>query len=542
MIRSTALMLALAGCCLLVSSSLAAEPVAADPIAALQKKAAESNRSDAFHWGPRTDKYSNWGSHSNRLIPVYAFGLSLDSVRGANSIYRSEEKLKKLFGYLPTHTVNPEAEYFDQTDIHRLQKEAAASGKKRIILFVYDGMDWQTTRAAAIYKSGQVAYDEGRGTGLHFQDYRGAPTDFGWMVTTPHNNGTSVNVNDQIVTSPGGKTPGGYDVSRGGPAPWSVPTDAEYPISRSDEVKHAYTDSSSSAVSMTAGIKTYNNAVNVDYLGREVLPLGRTLQDEGWHVGVATSVPISHATPSAAYATNVHRNDYQDLSRDMLGRPSVFHPGGLPGLDVLIGGGWGEDKEKDGSQGDNFVSGNKYLPAEDLQAIDANHGGKYIVAQRTEGRAGEDVLREGVEKAIQSGQRLFGYFGTKGGHLPFRTADGNYNPVVSASSSGPKPAEEYTKADIHENVTLAQMSIAAMDVLEAKERPWWLLIEAGDVDWANHANNLDNSIGAVLSGDDAFHAVTQWIEAHGGWDDTCLILTADHGHYLVLKKPEALVP
>ena len=35
------------------------------------------------------------------------------------------------------------------------------------------------------------------------------------------------------------------------------------------------------------------------------------------------------------------------------------------------------------------------------------------------------------------------------------------------------------------------------------------MIEAGDVDWANHANNIDNSIGAVISGDDAFRATTQ---------------------------------
>ncbi len=38
---------------------------------------------------------------------------------------------------------------------------------------VFDGMDWQTTWAAAIHNAGEVKYREGRGTGLHFQDYRG---------------------------------------------------------------------------------------------------------------------------------------------------------------------------------------------------------------------------------------------------------------------------------------------------------------------------------------------------------------------------------
>ena len=69
----------------------------------------------------------------------------------------------------------------------------------------------------------------------------------------------------------------------------------------------------------------------------------------------------------------------------MVGLPSVFNVAGLPGVDVLIGAGWGEEKEKDAAQGDNFVAGNKYMTAEDLSTIDVNAGGKYVVAQRTNG-------------------------------------------------------------------------------------------------------------------------------------------------------------
>jgi len=51
-------------------------------------------------------------------------------------------------------------------------------------------MDWQTTRAAAIYNEGKVSYDRGRGTGTHFQNYTaGGTTQFGFMVTSPHNEG-----------------------------------------------------------------------------------------------------------------------------------------------------------------------------------------------------------------------------------------------------------------------------------------------------------------------------------------------------------------
>lgn len=93
---------------------------------------------------------------------------------------------------------------------------------------------------------------------------------------------------------------------------------------------------------MTAAIKTFNGGVNVDSNGTPVKTVAHELQSQGWRVGAISSVPISHATPAAAYAHNVSRDDYQDLTRDMLGLPSIQHPQTpLLGLDVVIGGGYG---------------------------------------------------------------------------------------------------------------------------------------------------------------------------------------------------------
>src|SRR5690606_22298411 len=100
--------------------------------------------------------------------------------------------------------------------------------------------------------------------------------------------------------------------------------------------------------------------------------------------------------------------------------------------------------------------------------------------------------------------------------------------------------EKYSPEDIDENPTLADMAVAALEVLSKNEKGFWLMVEAGDVDWANHANNIDNSIGAVLSGAAAFEAVTRWIESHGGWDETVVLVTSDHGHYLFLNDLEAI--
>jgi len=316
--------------------------------------------------------------------------MDLCSVRDANSAYRSESRLRELYGELPQGTLNSAAEYFDQTDIYRLQKMAVQSGKKYIVLMIFDGMDWQLTQLGAIAKS-HCFTPHGRGSGLYLLDYQGVPSDYGFMVTSPHNEGTKSDVNRQQVLNPGGELHGGYDALIAGAAPWSIASDPLYLIGKSTSRPHAYTDSSSSATSMTAGIKTYNNGVNVDSFGRPVNTIAHELQSSGFAIGVVTSVPISHATPACAYAHNVDRDDFQDLTRDLIGLPSIVHPSQpLPGVDVLLGAGWCDMKMKDPGQGDNFVAGNRYLTADDQARIDRANGGEYEVAVREPGVNGQE--------------------------------------------------------------------------------------------------------------------------------------------------------
>jgi alkaline phosphatase len=308
---------------------------------------------------------------------------------------------------------------------------------------------------------------------------------------------------------------------------------------------------------MTTGIKTYNEAVNITHDGKHADTIAHILQRQGFAIGVVTSVPVSHATPACAYSHNVSRDDYQDLSRDLLGLPSISHGGEdcklaecnvppLPGVDVLIGAGWGQNAKTDADQGANFLPGNKYLADADLKKVDVANGGKYTVAQRTKNRDGAEVLREGADEAIAKKTRFLGYFGATQGHLPFRTADGDYKPTYNVKRKTKTAnylghAEQYSEADVKENPILADFATQALRVLNARSDKFWMMIEAGDVDWANHANNIDSSIGAVISGDMAFKAICDWVEKEKAWDDTAIIVTADHGHYLVLTRPDMLV-
>ena len=494
-------------------------------------------QSAAFgRWGHIKDRYSTWTNHSNRLIPLYSFGFSLDALRREGSAYANSDRLKRIYGHVPSGTLNPDADYFDQTDIYRLQKGAIAAGFKNIIVMVFDGMDWQTTRAASLYKTGKVAYTKGRGTGLSFQDFDSATTDFALVCSSPYSETMKQDVNSQLVLDQPKRSTGGYDIRYGGKVPWLEKPESDYLIGLLRERPHAVTDSAAAATSLFSGLKTYNASINVAANGKQLTPIAVQLQKRGFKVGMVTSVPISHATPACAYANNVYRKDYQDIARDLIGFTSASHrTDALPGVDVLIGAGWGETKEEDTYQGRNFLVGNIYLHSEDLKKADVANGGRYVVSQRTKGTDGGKGLMAAAKRAAKQGDRLLGFYGVKLGHLPYQTADGEFNPTVDVTG-----IEKYTKEDLDENPTLAEMTEAALTYMQTAEQGFWLLVEAGDVDWANHANNVDSSIGAVFSGEAAFNSIIRWVEKNDGWSETALIVTADHGHYMVIQDPELI--
>ncbi len=523
----------------------------------------------AYHFGSQGpgDVFSNHTSHSNRLVSVYLFGRKgdLGAVTGEHSRYRDAGKVRETYGFLPENTVNPQADYADQSDLYRVQKEAVARGVKHLFIVWFDGLDWPTTQAAAIARTGKV-YTEGKGTGLLFQDYdAAAPRSTGFVVTSPTHDRNTPDVDAQTVSIPANSMGGGYDAEIAGPNPWDLgPLGPQAPgyikgssanatdragVKAAGRVLHAYTDSSQSAAEMIGGVKSYNNGVNFTDDGRPITSLFHELQDEGWKVGTVTSVPFDHVSPAAMYARNVHRDDYQDLAREMLGLPGIMQQARQarlwPGLDVVMGAGYGITSESKTMlpQGKNWVPGNVYIAGPDLAAIDVKNGGKYVVVYTESGVNGGQALAQAAERAAKDEKRLFGFFGRKGiDHLPFRTADGQYDPAPSIGrSGGPAPAELYTPADRVEQPTLAQMTESALTVLAHRpDQRFALFIEAGDVDFAMHANNLDNAVGAVYSGEDAVRAVIQWVEKNSNWDDSLLLVSSDHGHYLVVDDPQAL--
>jgi alkaline phosphatase len=205
---------------------------ASDHLKALQTgnvATAREPRERAYHFGSQGNggPFSNHTSHSNRLIPIYTFGKKVDlgRVTGKNSIYRDASRLKTLYGFLPENTVNPEAEYADQSDLYHVQRDAVAKGVKYLFIVWFDGMDWPATQAAAIAKTGKV-YTSGKGSGLVFQDYdAGGSAQYGYCVTAPTHepvDARDLNVDAQTAQIPLERPHGGYDAMIAGPNPWTL--------------------------------------------------------------------------------------------------------------------------------------------------------------------------------------------------------------------------------------------------------------------------------------------------------------------------------
>ena len=76
--------------------------------------------------------------------------------------------------------------------------------------------------------------------------------------------------------------------------------------------------------------------------------------------------------------------------------------------------------------------------------------------------------------------------------------------------------------------TLAEMSRAALNVLDNDPDGFVMMIEGGAVDWAGHANQSGRLIEEQVDFDLAVDAVLAWVEANSNWGETLLIVTGDH--------------
>ena len=277
------------------------------------------------------------------------------------------------------------------------------------------------------------------------------------------------------------------------------------------------TDSAAAATAMATGSKTYRYGVGVDCQRHPLTNVVEQAEKLGKATGVITSVQFSHATPAAFVAHNVTRRNYEEMARDMILESSV---------DVIMGGGhpWhdhsGNFLEEPGTF--QYVGGEKLW--QDLQlgivGNDADADGKAdpwtLIESRQEfqnltlGSTPKRVL--GVARVAQTLQQK-----------RQQHDDGGYG-----AGAGNAAAAPYSTPLTETVPTLAEMAKGALNVLDNDPEGFFLMVEGGAIDWASHANQSDRMLEEQVAFDDAVSAIVEWVETNSSWNETLVIITADH--------------
>jgi alkaline phosphatase len=372
---------------------------------------------------------------------------------------------------------------------------------KNTIIMIGDGMGWEMTRAAAVYKQIQDGkpgtslsdfYTSGKGTGLNMQTLTGYTIATTYATTVPNASGVYSNGQAAIADNKGvvgntslttvtnvtysdipgfvfnptfnpGSTPTGgakvsdgvvgnlvgYDPVKGGAAPWLTGTDKEY-------IKYSYPDSANTATTLYTGVKTYNGAIGVDIFENPVESVLSKAAQQGKSTGLVTSVPIDHATPAAAAANVNNRNkfdaDYPTLDAILQQELRIFQP------TVLLGG--GHPLSSTGNILPNGVEprDNTYIKESTYKELSTNPTSNiydYTFLER-----GTDAAKTLADTAAaldpEKGDRLLGLYGARGqdGNLPVSSANGDYSTTGLAmfTVNAAKGNEDPTKGAVVDKV------------------------------------------------------------------------------------------
>lgn len=405
----------------------------------------------------------------------------------------------------------------------------AAPSAKNVILIIGDGMQLEHERAANNYLFGTPE------TGLEHQalPYKGIAST--WDVNTYNRytfgqystNGYSAKkYNDSTVDLNNSTTftaTLGYDPAKGGTQPYrtDATTAKTYIPYFSTKIKESATssaavpatDSASAATALAAGFKTDNGNIawrSGDPANGRLTTIAEMYRNQKKaSIGVISTVPFSHATPAAFVSHNVNRGDYKGIAQEII-------TGVRP--DVVIGG--GHPDFNSATKGDY-----SYIGAPEYSNL--KNSTEYTFAERKAGDDGGTALLAAADSAAAAGKKLFGLFGGAGGNFEYH-----------------KPSNDGTATVIRgsvENPTLADASKAALKVLSKNTNGFFLMVEQGDIDWANHANSYNDMIGSMWDLNNTVKAVTAYIDNKTNpnvtWDNTLVIVTSDHGNsFMRLQK------
>lgn len=233
------------------------------------------------------------------------------------------------------------------------------------------------------------------------------------------------------------------------------------------------TDSAASGTCLATGKKTNNGVIGLSHDSTPVVSVATRLKQEGWGVGIMTTVTIDHATPSAHYAHTSSRENYYIIGTHLV--ESNF--------DFFGGAGFSRPLDKNDSTAPNLY---------DL----AQQYGYTLAAGYADAKKHQDT-----NKMILLPANYQNNYTRFAGALPY--------------------AIDRTSTDL----TLSQIVEVAIEQLSSYDR-FFMMAEGGKIDYASHANDGATVLHEVMDFDAAIQVAYRFYEQHP--DETLIIVTADH--------------
>jgi len=283
--------------------------------------------------------------------------------------------------------------------------------------------------------------------------------------------------------------------------------------------------------------------------------MAKLAHDWGKRVGVVSSVQLTHATPAAAAgAHQLYRSAYCEIAVEVLTGP---YP------DVLAGCGHPEFDHAGGRHENDADRQYEYVGGKEIWDLLTRRGAPKVGQQvcvrgpldQAQGipLTGEQIsdlerwtLRQSraeIEALVggptpdkllivpQVGESAFWGGVAPSPDDPYAVKLGGTLQQQRGSRANRKftaPGDDPLIETVPSLETLTRVALNALDDADG----FFLHVEGGAVDWAMHGNQLGRMIEEMQDFKRSVGAVVSWIERHGGWDETLLIVTADHDHML----------
>ena len=228
------------------------------------------------------------------------------------------------------------------------------------------------------------------------------------------------------------------------------------------------TDSSAAGTALSTGNKTNNYMLGVTPDSVPVFSIAKALKDNGYGVGIATTVTLNDATPAAFYGHAPNRKLYYEIGKGIIGSNYEFFAG-------------------------------------------------YNLISKNNNKGEKTDLYEKIEKD--------GYKIVKGKEEYEKIK--NHNKIILLNKPNHAGHCGYTVDSMgNDNFNVPYLTQTCMNHLQ-KNSPekFFMMIEGGNIDWIAHAND-PGVVKSILDFDEGIKIAYDFYKKHP--DETLIVVTADH--------------